>query len=161
MRYTKSLLLLAAQSTLGTAVGGHCPPTGPVLPPPKYPAKFDPTNLSSQLNMILSSSDTKWNVSTTSFSVQLTSTDATVFEYHHTAPFRNSRGVAKVDGDTVYRICSITKTFNVLALLLNAPEKLDMPIGTYISELRDFEPYKDITLRMLTSQMSGVPRDGK
>ncbi|UNI20476.1 hypothetical protein JDV02_006557 [Purpureocillium takamizusanense] len=102
---------------------------------------------------------TKWNVST-SFSVQLTSVDATLFEYHHTASVRNATGVTKVDSDTVYRVMSVTKTFNVLALLLNAPHKLDTLIGEYVPELKGYEPYKEVTLRMLASQMAGVPKNG-
>ncbi|KAJ6444019.1 beta-lactamase [Purpureocillium lavendulum] len=157
MHKTLILLLVGAAGVLSTAVGGNCPPAGPVLPPPKYPAKFDPQKLSSKIDSLLKSPKTTWNVSTTSFSVELTSTDATLFEYHHTAAVKNASGVKTVDTDTVYRIMSVTKTVNVLALLLNAAHKLDTPIGDYVEELRGFAPYKDVTLRMLASQMAGVP----
>ncbi|KAL3954951.1 hypothetical protein ACCO45_010514 [Purpureocillium lilacinum] len=153
-------LLVGAAAALATTIGGRCPPTGPVLPPPKYPTKLDPQRLSSKIDALVKSPDTKWNVSTTSFSVQLTSADATLFEYHHTAAIKNASGVKTVDSDTVYRVMSVTKTVNVLALLLNAPHKLDTPIGDYVEELRGFEPYKDVTLRMLASQMAGVPNKG-
>ncbi|KND87401.1 hypothetical protein TOPH_07951 [Tolypocladium ophioglossoides CBS 100239] len=54
-----------------------------------------------------------WNVSTTSFSVELTSVNHTFFEYHHTAAVKNAKWANKVDSDTVYRIMSVTKSFNV------------------------------------------------
>lgn len=69
--------------------------------------------------------------------------------------------MAKVDADTTYRIMSITKVFNVLTLMLNAPYSLDTPITKYIPELQRSKDYADVTLRMLTDQSAGVPRDGK
>lgn len=141
--------------------GGHCPPVGPLLPPPTIAAKFDPGKLSSNLESMLKRPAFKWNTSTTSFSVGLTSTNGTFFEFHHTADIRDKTGVKTVDGNSVYRIMSVTKLFNVLTLMLNAPPGgLDTPITKYIPELNGVKDYESITLRMLASQSGGVPRDG-
>lgn len=141
--------------------GGHCPPTGPVLPPPIIAAKLDPLHLSQKLDSIIQDGTVPWNVSTTSFSIELTSSDHSFFEYHHTATIRDPRGTKKVTSDTVYRVGSITKVFNVLPLLLSAPENLDTPVARYVPELKGIQEYEEITLRMLASQIAGVPRDGE
>lgn len=156
-QYLAALLVLP--SVMAT-IGGRCPPTGPTLPPPKVPADFNPSRLSSKLDSILNASSLPWNISTTSFSVELTSQDDTFFAYHHTAPVKSDVGVKKVDTNTVYRVASITKVFNILTLLLRAPALLDTPVGQHVPELQGAELYEDVTLRMLASQMAGIPRDG-
>lgn len=69
--------------------------------------------------------------------------------------------------DTVYRVGSITKTFTAAALLKLRDEgklSLDDPAERYVPELaRVRYPTHDapkITLRMLMSHTSGLPRDG-
>ncbi|KAK5992288.1 Beta-lactamase-like protein [Cladobotryum mycophilum] len=156
-----SLVAFALPGVLA-ATGGRCPPTGAVLPPPHIPSSFNTPGLRPKLDSLRNNTALGWNLTTTSFSVTLTSENETFFEYHHTAPVRSQRGgVSKVDGDTVYRIMSVTKVFNVLALLLTAPRNLDDPISKYVPELDGVEEYEDITLRMLAGQLSGVPRNGR
>jgi len=140
-------------------VASLCPPTGPVLPPPVLRESFDLPTLRSVLDERIDSSTSSWNGST-SFAVQITSRNTTFFEYYHTGPERNSSGVQEVRGDTVFRVCSVTKAVTVLALLREAPESLDRPARDFIPELQDSEQYAGITLRMLAGQMGGVPRDG-
>lgn len=153
-------LLIGLPSVLATS-GGHCPPTGPVLPPPEIPAKLDIPKLNSQLEILVQNASKAFNTTVNSFSVALTSNNGTFYQYHHTAPIRDPAGVKKVDGDTVYRVCSVTKTFNVLTLLLHAGHLLDTSVTKYIPELMGNKVYEDITLRMLSSQLSGVPRSGE
>ena len=105
---------------------------------------------------------------TTSCSVEITSSNKTLWFSHHTARERNESriGVKVIDSNSVYRIASITKTFTTLGILQQHAAgnlSLDDSIEKYIAELRGHQsgnvPWKDITLRTLASQLSGVPRE--
>lgn len=105
---------------------------------------------------------------TTSFSVEITSSEETLWSKHHTARERNTTrpDTKEVNGDAVYRIASVTKAFTVLGLLYQHEANnlsLDDSIDKYIPELRGEKgghiPWKDITLRSLGSQLSGIPRE--
>lgn len=104
----------------------------------------------------------------TAFSVEVTSTDATLFGLHSTPKVRSSiqKGADVISDTTTYRIASITKAFTVLAILEQAKAgKLDLDdtLLKYIEELAEPQngtlPWKDITLRALAGQMAGIPRD--
>ena len=152
----KSVAVIAALSSGALA---YCPPSGPVLPPPSISsASLDLSSLQSKLGL-LGSGPLTWNLTTSSFSIGITSRDATVFEFHHTAQVLDVTSTKKVDKDTVYRVASITKAITVLLNLLVAPSRLDDPIGKYVPEV-NVEGWADITLRKLASQMAGIPRDG-
>lgn len=153
-------VLVGLPSVLATS-GGHCPPTGPVLPQPAIPSNIDLSKLNSQFERIVHNASESFNTTENSFSVLLTTKNGTLYQYHHSAPVRDPAGVKKVDGDSVYRVCSVTKVFNVLTLLLNAGKLLDAPVTAYVPELEGNKVYEDVTLRMLTSQISGVPRRGE
>jgi len=103
-----------------------------------------------------------------SFSIDLTSNSETIWSYYHTARRHNKTrpGVTHVDGDSQYRIASISKTFTTLALLYQHAAgnlSLDDPVDQYIHELAHEEysslPWHDITLRIMASQLSGIPRE--
>jgi CubicO group peptidase (beta-lactamase class C family) len=105
---------------------------------------------------------------TSSLAVQVTSsTGEPLWTHFHTAPVLNAtRGVREVDGNSRFRIASISKSFTTLALLkLEAAGKLslDETIDKYIPELNFNNvgkiPWHDITLRALASQLSGIPRE--
>ena len=71
----------------------------------------------------------------------VTSETETLWDNFHTARKRNESrpGVKHVDGDSLYRIASITKTFTVLGILYQYQAgrlELDAPISKYIPELR-------------------------
>jgi CubicO group peptidase (beta-lactamase class C family) len=104
----------------------------------------------------------------TSFSVEITSQKESLWSQHHTARERNASrpDIPHVNGDALYRIASITKTFTVLGILYQHQAgnlSLDDPVDKYIKELREDQegtiPWKDITLRSLASQLSGIPRE--
>lgn len=106
--------------------------------------------------------------SSTSFSIEVTSSKQSLWSKHHTATERNSSrpDIPKVSGDALYRIASITKTFTILAILYQEKAgnlSLDDPVDKYIEELKEPQkgtlPWKDITLRSLASQLSGIPRE--
>jgi CubicO group peptidase (beta-lactamase class C family) len=127
---------------------------------PKIPSNLPLPGLTKVLKeFIANSKNNSWNSSTNSFSVVATSPEQTFFRYHYTAPLRNNSGVDKVDGDTVYRVASVTKVFTVLAIWLEERMNLDDLIGKYVKEL-DIPGWEDVTLRLLTSQMAAIPRDG-
>lgn len=156
----RSLLSLALFLQQGLAA--YCPPTGEVLPRPKVPKHFDLSNLTATLDRIAEdSSSLGWNSSTTSFSIQATSLEDDFFSYSHTAPQKNGTGTDEVDGDTVFRVASVTKIFTVLAVMLEEGMDLDDKIGKYVKELDGLEGWDDVTLRLLASQMAAVPRDGE
>lgn len=103
-----------------------------------------------------------------SYSVEVTSQQESLWSSHHTAKIRNETrpGAEVVDGESLYRIASITKTFTVLGILQQHAAgnlSLDDSIDQYIPEFQESQngtiPWKDITLRILASQLSGIPRD--
>jgi CubicO group peptidase (beta-lactamase class C family) len=57
-------------------------------------------------------------------------------------------------------VASVTKVFTVLALLLRDGLNLDSLAKDHVPELREMHQYQNITLRMLASQLSGVPTSG-
>jgi CubicO group peptidase (beta-lactamase class C family) len=91
----------------------------------------------------------------------VTSGDETLWTKYHTAQQHNKQrpGVTYVDGNSQYRIASVTKVFTVLGLLYQHAAgnlSLDDPVDKYITELRDDGgaiPWKHITLRSLASQL--------
>lgn len=92
----------------------------------------------------------------------MTSSDATLWTKYHSAQQHDEQrpGVTSVDGDSQYRIASITKTFTTFGLLYQhalGSLHLDDSIDKYIPELKESDkgelPWKDITLRTLASQL--------
>lgn len=110
---------------------------------------------------------TEWSPTTSSFAIQLTSADETIWTSYHTADVTGNVGAVQqqVSGGTVFRIASITKTFTVLALLLDKSIFLDDSIIEYIPELSSSSEssiqWNQITLRALASHLAGIPRDSK
>ena len=97
-----------------------------------------------------------------SFSIEVTSSDATLWTKYHSAQQHDKTrpGATSVDGDSQYRIASITKSFTILGLLYQhalGNLHLDDSIDKYIPELKEPDkgelPWKDITLRTLASQL--------
>ncbi|KAI4610098.1 uncharacterized protein J4E87_010854 [Alternaria ethzedia] len=140
-------------------------------PPPRYNVG-DPLlqDAFKSINMALTAAVAAPEFDRTSFSVEITSSKDTLWSRHHTARERNASrpDIPEVNGDALYRIASITKTFTVLGILYqHAAGKLslDATVNTYLKELGDKSnggiPWKDITLRSLASQLSGLPRECK
>jgi CubicO group peptidase (beta-lactamase class C family) len=146
-------------------------------PTPAYPrpvlTKSDPSllvafsNLSHQISLIADES----RYDADSFSVSVTSESGHLWSYHHTAKELDPKrpGANPVDGDSFYRVASITKVFATHAILqLYAAGKLSLedPIVKHLPELRKGLSAPEggidwdrITLRALASQISGIPRD--
>jgi CubicO group peptidase (beta-lactamase class C family) len=73
-------------------------------------------------------------------------------------------GGAPVTSRTLFRIGSVTKSLvatAIMRLVENGQLDLDQPLKTYVEWLRFIEPHAEakITLRMLLSHTSGLPKD--
>lgn len=141
----------------------------PAFPPPDYSGKAPEfqeafRKIESAISDI--ASQAKFNKS--SYSIEVTSTHSTIWSSFHTATDKDAQrpGAEQVNGNSTYRIASITKVFTVLGILQQHAAgniSLDDTIEKYVSGLRGHQagsiPWKDITLRSLASQLSGIPRD--
>ena len=156
--------LLFVSQTLGA-----CSQPSPAFPLPdysKHQSIFRDTlqKIQNELESIVANK----TYDTTAFSIEVTSSKQALWSSFHTAKDRDALrpGVVQVNGDSVYRIASITKTFTTLGVLQQHAAghlSLDDSIDTYLTELKGPQsgsiPWKDITLRSLASQLSGLPRD--
>ncbi|KAK5465165.1 hypothetical protein LTS15_001728 [Exophiala xenobiotica] len=155
--------------SLISLVAAACHYQSPVFPLPKY-NKSSPVFLQAvdKIEAALADVlvDPKFN--TSSYSIEVTSSHSTLWSSFHTASDKDPErpGAEQVNGDSAYRIASITKVFTVLGILKQHAAgnlSLDDPVDQYVSALRRPQngtlPWKDITLKSLASQLSGIPRD--
>lgn len=98
---------------------------------------------------------------------------AEILQYHYTAPDvkNSSTGATKADGDSVYRIESVSKVFTVYLTLIKIGSRYwDRPITDFIPRLAEFakrtapDPlhvvdWKGVTLGALAGELAGIPRD--
>jgi CubicO group peptidase (beta-lactamase class C family) len=162
-------MMLLNSFLLAAVVSAKCFEPNVAHPPPQYDV-YDPllqeafASLSTALTVAVAASEHP----RTSFSIEVTSSKGTLWSRHHTASERNASrpDIPRVNGDALYRIASITKTFTVLGILYQHAGgnlSLDATVNTYLEELGEKSeggiPWKDITLRSLASQLSGLPRE--
>jgi hypothetical protein len=176
-----ALVVPLAQLPLSSAAP-NCPLIGPEFPAP-YNLQSHPIwkaaiqNITNVFQFIDDTNIT--GVDLFSYSLQVFSTNPgspILWERHRTARDlpANTTGVRKVDGNTVYRLGSVTKVFTVLTFLAEAGDVYwTTPITKFIPELAkfegrssrpDFDPVRetdwdDITIGALASQVSGLGRD--
>jgi CubicO group peptidase (beta-lactamase class C family) len=96
-----------------------------------------------------------------------------MFEFHHSPPDSDPRGVSVVNSDTVYRLASVTKLFTVLGILRIETISLEDSITKYLPELRDMNEqaetqdaintvdWDSITVGALAAHQSGIGADRK
>ncbi|CAZ82367.1 unnamed protein product [Tuber melanosporum] len=149
-------LLLALLLPTATA---KCYPPGATFPIPDY-ALVPPPDIKLPTN-----AEAPWPTNTTSYAVQVTTAENTIFSAYHTADilgeYRDGEP-SEVTGDTYFRIASNTKVFTVLAVMLTEGMSLDDGILKYIPELVDGEggvEWEDITLGALGGHLAGVVRE--
>ncbi|KAJ6013735.1 hypothetical protein N7540_008326 [Penicillium herquei] len=133
---------------LGTAlsIDSYCPLYGPQYPPPTNVHQNSifntaTNNITSILDAALPSDGT---INTTSFAIQIFSTENSAddphFTYYYTSPATRqaSIGVTEIDGDTVFRIGSISKAWTIYLWLLRADgyKYFNQPIIDFIPELQ-------------------------
>ena len=166
--------LVLARFLATVHAGCHIP--GPAFPTPRLARNSSSlstitTKLDTIIKNILHGEDAHWSEDTTSFAIQLTSADETLWSEYFTAKilgdYKDS-GPTPVTGDTVFRAASITKTFTIYALLLEKRINLEDPITKYLPALRDGSErdawavdFDEITIRSLASQLSGIARESK
>lgn len=165
------LLALIVTSTLST----YCDAPSPAFPPPQLDSKTHASKLHKTTNRITRAVEdiiSRDEFNTTHLSLEITSQFSGLLSIQHTARERSELrpGATRITDRSMYRIASMTKPFTVLALFqLQKAGKLDLdvPISLYLPELnktgtgkgRGGLPFKDITLRALASQITGIPRD--
>ncbi|KAJ5717069.1 hypothetical protein N7488_002715 [Penicillium malachiteum] len=181
------LKTLLGYMLLGTALAiNYCPLYGPQYPPPTnlhQSSIFEAAteNITFTFRDDLPSDGT---INTTSFAIQMFSTEDSaedpLFTYYYTSPAtRNATvGVTHIDGDTVFRIGSLSKVWTLYTWLLRADgyKYFNRPIMDFIPELRrvahqqkrnqtksedtvDFAQWGEITVGDLAGQMAGIARD--
>jgi hypothetical protein len=107
-------------------------------------------------------SDSKFDIS--SYSIEITTSEGTLWENHHTSKEKDAKrpGAVEITGNSVYRMASVTKCFTTLAILqqhIAGNLSLDDTVDMYLSDLSGSIPWKDITLKTMATQLSGIPRD--
>ncbi|KAL6352232.1 hypothetical protein LRP88_14437 [Fusarium phalaenopsidis] len=146
-----------------------CRPEGPVLPRPTALAesaifKEAAANLTDTLDAAVSGSITAgWPVKNVSFSLAVISADqdkpgVPIWEYHHLAS-ANENGTKDLDRDSQYLIGSVSKVIASYVLLKSGVD-LDAPVTKYLPKLGDKRStiqWRDVSLRMLASHLSGAP----
>lgn len=165
----------------------NCPPLGPVFPKPSAQALLSSATFQAAITNLTSTftardADNNTGAYSTSYSVEVWSASdapgSTLFSWHHTAPNLttasfNASGVRRVDGNTVYRLGSLTKIFTILTWLVQDGDARWMePITKYVPELAaasaagkaksdpvDYVDWEDVTVGALASQMAGIVRD--
>ena len=98
---------------------------------------------------------------------------ANKLQYHHTGRDveTSNTGVTRVDGDSIYRVASVTKAFTVYLVLIEVGSRFwDRPITDFIPELAEYSnvkapnpvnvvDWRSVTLGALAGQIAGIPRD--
>lgn len=159
------------QAALG-GLDGHCPPLGPVLPAPTRPSSSGPVQAAvAGFAETFESLTSPFARSAVSISVRSIHEDGKLVDLHYTPPILGAGSTTGgVDGDTVYRVGSISKVFTILGIL-STGIRMDDPVTLYLPELRDLGAaegvdsdittvrWDDITIGALASHMSGIGLD--
>ncbi|CAO2650239.1 Nn.00g015310.m01.CDS01 [Neocucurbitaria sp. VM-36] len=151
-------------SFLSFANAKTCPFLGPAFPAPKLlasSASFQSvlTTLQATLQTAFSSgisSHGPVNPNDT-YSIQIfsTSSEEALCDFHHRGV--HVVGNRTVDGDSVYRIASVTKLFTVYLLLLRGGDELfNSPVPKYLPELAGKQNWDDITVGALAGYVGGI-----
>jgi CubicO group peptidase (beta-lactamase class C family) len=167
--WLQTLVYLVLHSTLLLAV---CPPLGPILPAPTAPSQ-DATfqALLTKIDAVFLNLTSALNQTAVSVGVKSIHEDTPFLDLHYTPPKFNVSGVHKVDGNTVYRVGSLTKVFTALGVLQLATEgKINLadPVTKYVPRLGALSgsntsmtsvDWNTVTVEALMSHMGGVPVD--
>lgn len=153
-----------------TLIYGECPPLGPILPAPTELSQNEfIQELSTQINAQLQNTSSLLNQTALSVGVRSVHEDKPLLSFHYTPEEFNSSGTDKIDGDTVYRIGSVTKLFTALSILqLEDKINLSDPVTKYVPKLHDVSNSNDslsevdwnsVSIEALLTHMAGVPSD--
>lgn len=138
--------------------GAHSTFLGPVYPPPKDLTSSDSCvaaawkNMTRTLERSFQGQANSSGLNGMTFSVGSFSTQdpkAEKLQYHHTAPeiINAKNGTHKVDGDSIYRIASVSKLFTVFAGMIELTlEDWETPLSDILPEFAQFLREKSDTL---------------
>lgn len=140
-------------------VRAACEPEIP-FPPPQYSPGLL-RDAFSKINSSINAGLVSGVFNSTSFSLEISSSQATMYSLYHTA--ETTQGTTKVDGSSVYRIASNSKLFTALGILKEEAAgnlSLDDLVIKYIPGLQTNGSkisWDKITIRALLSQQGGLP----
>ena len=152
--------LLLSLSILLPAATAKCYPPGATFPIPDHALIRPP-----DIKLPTSAEDAPWQTNITSYAVQVTTAEKTIFSAYHTADILGEYWDGEpsdVTGDTYFRIASNTKVFTVLTVMLTEGISLNDGILKYIPELADGEggvEWGDVTLGALGGHLAGIVRE--
>lgn len=175
IRFILTLLLLCKNP-----YAADCPLLGQAFPPPRMLSRSSTwkkaiEDFESNLKALLSQS-TDLDAMTTSFSINIFSSHEKnlLYEYHHDAPgLKGSIAKGqKLNGDTMYRIASISKAMTLYTFLIETGFKyFNEPVAKFVPEIeREIQrqgvnlddtlvpQWREITVGSLASQLSGIGR---
>jgi CubicO group peptidase (beta-lactamase class C family) len=178
MLWHSRIVILALGWPLTVSAKSSCPVPGPLFPAPKNLRDHPRTKVLAANVVTALKEQIKPGGLNYSYVVQgYTTGDGVVMQETYTAPKlrdSNTTGVREVDENTVIRVGSITKLFNVLAFKARIGENYwNDPITKYIPELQAlgknssgrspvyYVDWDEITVGSLASFYSGLMRDCK
>lgn len=152
-------VLLQKCFVLAGGLDGHCPPLGPVLPAPKAPSLNSNVQAAgSSFAAYLSTLTSSFLGSAVSISVASIHEGDKLLDLHHTPQIRQTGSTDTVNGDTIYRVASISKVFTTLGTL-QAGIRMDDPILDYLPNLQALQAgdgfsvdWNDVTVGSLASR---------
>ncbi|TPX16053.1 uncharacterized protein E0L32_000387 [Thyridium curvatum] len=158
----------------------NCPLQGPVFPRPVNPST-DPTLQDAFRNLTATftqrDQDNSTGADSMTYSVEVFSVadDKPIWSWYHTAPTlpSNTTGVKKADGDTVYRLGSLTKVFSIYTWLAEVGDAhFNEPVSKYVPEVAALAAAADakkdpvnnvdwnsVTIGSIAAQLTGLVRD--
>jgi CubicO group peptidase (beta-lactamase class C family) len=155
-------------SSASTAAATLCPFLGPVFPPPKTltsDALFLTGLRQSIESALLTGTTLHGPVSSNdTYSIQIFSTSdngVPLLDFHHRGT--SLVGNDTLNGDSIYRIASVTKVLTVYLLLLAEAGDgiLSDLVVKYLPELKGKGVWDEITVGDLAGYMSGIVGDGE
>ena len=141
-----------------------CPRTPPTVRPLSNPIPAELEDVFNHLNSILTEMVDK-DTYLPAISANIVYRDSILWSGHRGTRLLPIQDFPEPDGNTVYRIGSITKIFTVILLYklyeVGMIGSIDDPLSKYIPEFSMKNPFTtdNITLREIASQMSGLPRE--
>ncbi|EXJ65758.1 uncharacterized protein A1O5_10999 [Cladophialophora psammophila CBS 110553] len=167
MPWHRTLVCLFLHSSLLLA---QCPPLGPILPAPTGLSQ-NPMfqQLVAQVNAQLLNVSSSLNQTAVSVGMRSVHEAGPLLNFHYTPQEFNASGAHKVDGNTVYRVGSVTKVFTALGILqLEGKINLADPVTKYVPKLAGISgsnnsltavDWNTVTVEALLTHLGGVPVD--
>lgn len=159
---TRQAICEAKNETTMSSVQAHCPRI-PTIRPLTTPLPAELKSVFKELDILLSKMvDEK--ISLPAISANVFYGQSLLWSGHFGSKFSNLNNT-KPDGNTVYRIGSVTKIFPVLLIYKLFEEgiigSIDDPLNKYFPEFHIKNPFTNdnITMREIICQMSGLPRE--